>query len=59
MTPSAAYASQDAELSDQPPCANQVLDECLFLEPQPDSATKPRAATNELPWVWDWRTFKI
>src|SRR5678815_3242374 len=31
--------------------ANQVLEECLFLESQRDSATKPRVARNELPWV--------
>src|SRR5678815_308347 len=31
--------------------ANQVLEECLFLESQRDSATKPRVARNELPWA--------
>src|SRR5678815_2986379 len=30
---------------------NQLLEECLFLESQRDSATKPRVARNELPWV--------
>ena len=32
-------------------CANQVSEECPFLESQRDSATKPRVARNELPWV--------
>src|SRR6188474_2375662 len=31
--------------------ANQVLEECLFLESQRDSATTIRVARNELPWV--------
>ena len=30
---------------------NQVLEECLFPESQRDSASKPRVARNELPWV--------
>src|SRR5678815_2669170 len=30
--------------------ANQILEECPFLESQRDSATKPRVARNELPW---------
>jgi len=29
---------------------NQVSEECLFLESQRDSATKPRVARHELPW---------
>jgi len=28
-----------------------ILEECIFLESQRDSATKPRVARNELPWV--------
>ena len=33
--------------------ANQVLDGCVSLESQRDSATKPRVARDELPWATD------
>src|SRR6185369_4067554 len=38
-------------LQDADTCVNQVLEERVFLESQRDSATKPRVARNELPWV--------